>query len=109
MRISCKYLESPVAEKKIFFISELPLMYPGTGIQNIFAVALRRAHVFPGCRSQWPIILIDHSESRRKRWGKVGPLTILLERPVISCGFLIHSRPRCRKCIIPRTAKASDG
>jgi hypothetical protein len=36
MRISCKYLESPVAEKKIFFISELPLMYPGTGIQNIF-------------------------------------------------------------------------
>jgi hypothetical protein len=35
MRISCKYLESPVAEKKIFCISELPLMYPGTGIQNI--------------------------------------------------------------------------
>jgi hypothetical protein len=35
MKISCKYSESPVAKKKLC-ISELPLTYLGTGIQNIF-------------------------------------------------------------------------
>jgi hypothetical protein len=38
MKISCKYLEFPVAQKKLC-ISKLPLTYPGTGIQNIFAKA----------------------------------------------------------------------